>query len=172
MALFARVLGADFDMLPPAVQRLHRAQGLRRYHGEVEVERGHGLLSRILAAATRLPPAGTGPMRVDIQADWEEERWTRRIGGHAMPSRLWETRGLLCERLGLARFGFRLHAQDDAILWRVARASVFGIPLPATWFRDVVARESGQDGRYHFDVRAAMPVIGLLVHYRGWLHVE
>ena len=171
--LFRQVLGtAMFDALPTAIQRLHLQQGTRTYHGEVDVVRGLGLLSRLCAWATRLPPAGTGPITVEIVSDAQREKWTRHVGKHAMASRLWASDGLLCERLGVVTFGFRLEAREDGIAWIVRRVRVFGIvPLPAYWFSRVAARERAEGGRYHFDVRAALPLAGLLVHYRGWLNV-
>jgi hypothetical protein len=170
--LFRRVLGAEFETLPPVVRTLHAASGRRRYYGQVEVVRGANPLARLFAWATRLPPAGKGEVEVEIDISGEEEKWTRHIGGHAMPSRLWERHGLLCEQLGLARFGFRLTAEQGDIVWRVERVTALGLPLPARWFDKVQARESQLEGRYGFDVAAAMPVIGLLVRYRGWLHVD
>jgi len=77
----------------------------------------------------------------------------------------------LCERLGLVTFGFRLHVVDEAIVWRVERVRILGLALPARWFRGVDARESQQAERYWFDVAAVLPLAGLLVRYRGWLHV-
>lgn len=170
--LFRRVLGVEFEALPAAVRTLHAASGHRRYRGQVEVVRGGNPLARLFAWASRLPPAGQGEVEVEIDASGDEEKWTRHIGGHAMPSRLWERDGLLCERLGLARFGFRLAAEQGDIVWRVERVTVLGVPLPARWFVNVRARESELEGRYRFDVAAALPVIGLLVRYRGWLHVD
>ena len=169
--LFQRVLGAEFGTLPLAVGALHAASGPRRYHGQVEVARGGNPLARLFAWATRLPPAGRGEVEVYIDANGEEERWTRHIGGHAMPSRLWERDGLLCEQLGLARFGFRLTVEEGGMVWRVARVTALGLPLPARWFGEVQARESELEGRYCFDVAAALPAVGLLVRYRGWLDV-
>lgn len=169
--LFPKLLGAAFDTLPPRVQALHRRGGVQRLDGEVTVERGSGRLARLCAWATRLPPAGRGPIEVEIVAAPHEERWTRHVAGHAMPSRLWAHQGLLCERLGLVTFGFRLHAQDGAIVWRVARVRALGMPLPARWFAGVVARESQRGVDYCFDVAAALPVAGLLVRYRGTLDV-
>ncbi len=170
--LFAVLLGPAFDALPAPVRALHVAQGLCRYTGTVDVDRGPGLLSRLVAIATRLPPAGSGPLSVDIEATPQQERWTRFIGGRAMPSRLWRDGEVLCERLGLATFGFRLEVEDGALAWRVARVHVFGMPLPTRWFTGVGARESAEDGRYRFDVWASLPVAGRLVHYRGWLDVR
>jgi hypothetical protein len=170
--LFRRVLGAEFETLPPVVRTLHAASGHRRYRGQVEVVRGGNPLARLFAWATRLPPAGQGEVEVEIDASGEEEKWTRHSGGHAMSSRLWERNGLLREQLGLARFGFRLTVEQDGIVWRVERITALGLPLPARWFGNVRARESEFEGRYRFDVAASMPVVGLLVHYRGWLQVN
>lgn len=169
--LFAVLLGPAFDALPGPVRALHVAQGRRRYAGSVDVERGPGLLSRLVAFATHLPPAGSGPLCVEIQASPQQERWIRFIGGRAMPSRLRREGDVLCERLGLATFGFRLEVADDAIAWRVVRVRVFGVSLPSRWFTGVGARESADGERYAFDVWASLPLAGLLVHYRGWLDV-
>lgn len=176
-SLYRQLLGAQFDTLSPCLQALHARVGRHRYHGKVEVERGKGLLSRLCAWATRLPRAGKGPIKVEIQATADCERWTRVFAGRAMRSRLWASDGLLCERLGLVTFGFHLstaassHA-GPAILWRVARVRALGVPLPVRWFKQVHAREYESKGRYHFDIAAALPVAGLLVRYAGRLEVD
>ncbi|HEY0660328.1 MAG TPA: DUF4166 domain-containing protein [Lysobacter sp.] len=169
-SLYRQLLGSRFDALPPRVQALHDHEGRRRYRGKVEVDRGAGLLSRLCAWATRLPRSGHGQIRVEIAATAAGERWSRAFAGHVMRSRLWARDGLLCERLGLVTFGFRLDVEDGAIAWRLERVRALGLPLPAAWFDRVRAREFERDGRYRFDVTAALPWIGLLVHYRGWLH--
>ena len=171
--MFRHLLGADaFDALPIPVQRLHLQQGSRTYRGEVEVVRGRSLLSRLCAWATRLPSAGMGPIAVEIVSDPMRERWTRHVGAHAMSSTLWAGGDLLCERLGLVTFGFRLETREDDIDWVVRRVRVLGLlPLPASWFSQVAAREWADGERYHFDVQAALPLAGPLVHYRGWLSI-
>ena len=166
------LLGPAFATLPELVRALHVAQGRRRYAGEVEVERGSGLLSRLAAFATRLPPAGSGPLCVEIEASPSQEHWTRYIGGRAMPSRLWREGDVLCEQLGVATFGFHLEVVNEAIVWRVVRVGVFGLSLPPRWFTGVGARESADGERYAFDVWASLPLVGLLVHYTGWLDVR
>jgi hypothetical protein len=171
-ALFRRLLGATaFDALPAPLRRLLLRQGEAVYRGEVEIVRGKGVLARACAFATRLPPAGTGPIAVEIEAGDGRERWTRRIGRHAMTSRLWGEGGLLHERLGLVTFAFRLAGAGDDISWTVERVRVLGLPLPARWFGAVRARESAEGERYRFEVAAALPLAGPLVHYRGWLDV-
>mgnify|MGYP001565526471 CR=1 FL=1 len=170
--LFAGLLGSAFGTLAPRVRALHLREGARRYRGEVDVERGRGWLAALCIRATRLPPAGRGPIEVEIVADANGERWTRHICSHAMRSRLWAADGLLRERLGLVTFAFALSAQEGVIEWRVVRVHALGLPLPARWFSAVAARESEEDGRYRFDVQAALPIAGLLVRYRGWLDVD
>jgi hypothetical protein len=110
--LYRQLLAAQFDTLPPTVRALHERSGLRRYHGKVEVERGHGWISRVCAWATRLPRAGKGALRVEIDADEGGERWARVIAGKPMRSRLWARDALLREQLGLVRFAFRLGVED------------------------------------------------------------
>lgn len=170
--IFRELLGPAFELLPSRVRHLHLQAGLAVYSGEVEVERGTGLLSRLCGWATRLPPSGRGPVTVHIDADGSGESWVRHMGGHAMPSRLWAADGLLCERLGLVTFGFRITAEQGCLVWRVVRVRALGLPLPSRMFAGVAARESEEAGRYLFDVSAALPLTGLLVRYRGWLHVD
>lgn len=171
-ALYPLLLGPAFESLAPQVRRIHARSGRHAYHGEVEVRRGAGLLSRLCAWATRLPPASRGAIRVSIDSEAGRETWTRHVGRHAMRSRLWAADGLLNERLGLVRFGFRLQAEDGGVRWRVVRVRALGVPLPSRWFAGVHAHESEHEARYRFEVSASLPLAGLLVAYRGWLHVE
>ena len=171
--LFLMLLGNDADRLPPRVRRLHARDDVRVYRGEAEVRRGEGILARFAGAAASLPPASADThLDVTIEPWRGGERWTRNFGGARMQSRMWGSGGLLRERLGLVTFGFKLGIEDDALVWRVIRVSCLGLPLPAGLFRGVVAREFERDGRYWFDVRAELPLAGLLVHYIGWLDVE
>lgn len=170
--MYRTLLGERMRLLPPCVRELHESTGLRQYRGEVSVVRGRSWLSRLCAWAARLPPQTHGAIEVEIDADADGERWVRRFDGHAMPSRLWVQDGLLCERLGLLRFAFVLEADESAVLWRVHGVRALGIALPKRWFDGVTAMESESGGRYRFDVRAELPVAGLLVQYWGWLDVD
>jgi hypothetical protein len=169
--IYQRLLGPAFATLPRPLRSIHARSGRHRYRGEVEVARGRGALATLCAWTTQLPPNGRGVIEVEIDAADACETWTRRFGGHRMASRLWARDGLLHERLGMLRFGFKLVIEDDVIVWRVERVHALGMRLPRTWFVGVQARESEREGRYCFDVVAALPVVGRLLGYRGWLHV-
>jgi len=174
--LYRQLLSARFDDLPPTVRALHERTGFHRYRGKVEVERGHGVIARLCAWATRLPREGRGMIEVEIDSATQGERWARIVAGRAMRSRLWADDTLLCERLGLVTFAFRLDVAPlgagHAVVWHVAKVRALGVPLPKRWFEGVGAREYERDRRYRFDVFATLPGVGRLVHYRGWLDVD
>src|SRR3546814_1462424 len=91
-----------------------------------------------------------------------------------MRSRLRRDGRMLVERLGPVRFRFALHAQDGELWWRVNGVKLFGVlPLPASLFDGVYCREGEAEGRYTFEVEAALPLCGRLIRYEGWLeHAE
>ena len=167
--LYQRILGADFERLPASLRELHARSGVRRYAGEAEASRGAGRLSRLCGRIAGLPPAHAGAIEVEIDADRHGETWIRRFGHGAMRSRLRERDGLIHERLGPMAFSFALEIVDDGVVWRLRSVRALAVRLPLGWFDGMRAHEFEHDGRYGFDVRAALPGIGLLVHYRGWL---
>ena len=143
---------------------------MRTYAGSCRVERGRSWLARVLAIAARLPAGSpAASLRVTIAPDARGETWTRDFPRHRMRSRLCERAGRLHERLGLATFVFAVRAEGDAIVWDLERVASLGVPLPLSWFRGVSARESVREGRYAFEVSAALPLAGLLVRYDGTL---
>ena len=170
--LFRRLLGDRFDALPGPVRALHD-----RETGAVSIGRGsvRGATSRLirgLAAALGLPaPADDVEVRVEIVPDGAGEVWTRRFGSRTMRSRLGARNGRLIELLGPAAFEFSLTASPLGLDWTLERFCILGLPLPAAWCAGIVAAERADRERYCFDVRASLPGVGLLVHYRGWLHV-
>jgi hypothetical protein len=172
-ALFARILGDAFDQLPRRVRELHACETVRTYRGVANVERGRSWLAQLFSAATSLPRAGHDvASEVTIEPNAESETWTRDFAGHQMRSRLWESHGELSEKLGAATFSFALSIENQELVWRVIGVRIFGLPLSAAWFANVVAREFESDGCYRFDVHAQLPGVGLLIHYHGRLDVS
>jgi hypothetical protein len=170
-SLFRRLAGASYETLPAAVLAMHEGAFPRRFTGRSSVERGRGWLARLLGAISSLPPAAQSmPVSIIITEAREGERWARDFGGHPMVSRMGFDGGLLTERVGPNTFYFELTVADGALVWRLVRVRSLGLPLPVSWFV-VSPRESADAGRYRFDVRVELPVVGLLVHYRGTLDV-
>lgn len=52
---------------------------------------------------------------------------------------------------------------------RMTNWSLAGVPLPMRLAPHTIAREWQQDGAFHFHVALALPVIGDVVSYSGWL---
>lgn len=172
--LFRQLLGASFDALPATIQILH-AGSSRTFTGRCDVERGQGALSRVFARITSLPAAGKDqPITVTISCNECGEVWTRQFSKNYMTSSLSAQGNSLVEWLGPVRFKFKLDydSSRQCIDWRLIRVAAFGIPLPVSWFDKVKAQESSDNGKYCFDVSAALPLIGMLVQYRGWLDVN
>lgn len=172
--VFQQALGAAFFRLPERVRALHSLRGRARYAGRCTIERGRNPVARLCAALAGLPPARQDvPTTVEFTCDPRRERWQRDFGGARMASTLRFKDGLLRERLGPMQFRFALHANNGAIWWNVAGARLFGLlPLPAALFEGVRCREREHAQRYEFMVEAAMPVIGRIIRYEGWLEPE
>jgi uncharacterized protein DUF4166 len=169
--LFQALLGASFYALPPTVRALHGVRGRAVYAGRGTIHRGRNPLGRLCARVAGLPAARADvATTVTFEARPASETWQRDFGGQAMRSRLHRDGRMLVERLGLLRFRFALHVQDDALWWRVGGVRLLGVlPLPAAMFDRVYCREAEHGGRYTFQVEAALPLCGRLIQYEGWL---
>jgi hypothetical protein len=81
-----------------------------------------------------------------------------------------EQDGQLIERFGPLRFHFAIRTDDNGgLAMEIRRWSFFGLPLPFALAPRSPAREWEADGLFHFDVPIDVPLIGLVIHYRGWL---
>jgi hypothetical protein len=170
-ALFPTLLGPAFGALPVAVRAVHDGHSLT-LRGTATVTQGTSLLSRLLAHAASLPPAqDAAPLEVRIDAQPQQEVWTRRYGeAHVMRSALRRHGREFTESLGLATLHFSLHGSERGIAWQLTQVRALGVPLPLRWF-DVQATATAPQGRYRFTVQAALRGIGLIVRYEGELDV-
>ena len=174
LPLYRRLLGDAWTALPGPVRAMHELTGTLTASGLATVERGTGLLSRLVAAVMGFPRAGTAvPVRVDFRREGGREVWRRNFAGKAFVSTQEEGRGrferLLCERFGPFAFGLALVLDQDKLRLVVRRWSAFGLPLPLALAPRGEAFESADDGRFNFHVEIGLPLVGLIVRYRGWL---
>jgi len=170
--LYARVMQQRFDKLPEVVQAMHRVCGDAGASGEATVERGSTMVARMVAAVMGFPRAGTHRLHVAFIERDGVETWTRTFGDRSFTSHLSERDGRLVERFGPLRFHFYLPSDARGLEMRIVGWSCFGVPLPMALAPRSVAREWQEDGRFHFDVPIALPLVGRIVHYRGWLVVD
>ena len=172
-AVYARAIGPAFDTLPAAVRALHETPGRSVWRGEAATQGAAGPLAALVAAVVGFPKAqATCPAEVTIDADGDRSIWRRRIGGHAFASVLSAPRqgGRVSERFGPLSMDLRLIPQDGRLIYRVEGWLLGPIPLPRALAPSTRAHEEvDPDGRFVFDVEISAPLIGRLVHYRGWL---
>ncbi|MBY5673588.1 DUF4166 domain-containing protein [Rhizobium leguminosarum] len=174
--LYRQILGSAWDQLPPAISALH-AGGARVASGRARIERGGGLLARIVAGVIGFPRAGEDvPVTVRFVPDGDREVWTRDFGGTVFRS--WQVEGkgrdrhLLAEVFGPFRVLMAL-VPDGGKLRLVVRGWRFcGIPLPLFLAPGGDTYEEERDGRFHFHVEIGGRLTGLVVRYTGWLVVE
>ncbi|MFG1370913.1 DUF4166 domain-containing protein [Xanthobacter oligotrophicus] len=171
--LFAEALGSDFRLLPSPLIDLHEVVDVRRWHGEAEVTHGPGLFARLVRAVMRFPPAGCAiRVAVTMERRGRGEVWVRDFAGRRFGSRL--TRDAagagICERFGLLSFDIGLAVRDGRLWYPIVSGRLAGVPLPRTLLPTSTSCE-GLDaaGRACFDVAIALPLVGPVVRYRGWL---
>lgn len=168
-SLYSRILGPAFERLPSALKTIHDARRAKRYVGRCDI-RGGGRIARTIARFAGLPIAQTDvPIEVTVNVTDTSEDWLRKFGSQHMQSRLTYRRRRMEERLGPMVLTFDLSAEQERIVWSLYSARLALLPLPVTWLLDCAATESSHDGRYGFDVSAAVRGVGLIVHYQGWL---
>jgi len=168
--LYARIMGADFAALAPAVRALHQVNADLAASGRARVVRGRGLLARAIGRLFSFPPAGEEvPVSVWMREEDGVETWRRDFGGRGFESRLSRRGDLLVERFGAVRFAMALRREPDGLSMPFRRWWIGPLPMPNFLLPRGTAREYEADGRFHFDVPIALPLVGPLVHYKGWL---
>jgi Domain of unknown function (DUF4166)/Saccharopine dehydrogenase NADP binding domain len=167
--VYKRVLGDKFDLLPVAVRKLHLLGGNGGASGKAMVTRGGNPFARLVSWIMRFPPAGEHGLHVSFTESDGIEHWTRDFSGDKFTSHLSEKDGKLTERFGPLRFYFDLPSSSDGLQMVMRRWTAFGIPLPLALAPKSDAREWQEGNDFCFDVSIALPLVGLVVHYRGKL---
>jgi hypothetical protein len=172
LSISRMLLEKEWPFLAVPVRAAHESRPVT-LAGRATVVRGWGLLSRFAAWMSGLPPEQhNGPVRVVMQQSQREgqECWTRYYGSaRPMRTTLRRSRDCLDETVGITTLRFKLSLQGGSIRWTAVRGRTLGMPWPKSWLQGIDAFESHRGNHYYFNVRAALPVIGLLVHYVGEL---
>ncbi|MBY5569608.1 DUF4166 domain-containing protein [Rhizobium leguminosarum] len=176
LPLYRQILGSAWEQMPPALAALH-AGGARVASGRARIERGGGLLARIVAGAIGFPRAGEDvPVTVRFVPDGDQEIWTRDFGGKVFRSIQVEgqdrDRHLLAEVFGPFRVLMALVPDGEKLRLVVRGWRFCGIPLPLFLAPGGDTYEEERDGRFHFHVEIGGRLTGLVVRYTGWLVVE
>ena len=172
--LYRRLLGSAYDTLPPTLQRLHDLDCHLIAEGRAKIERGQGILARLIATAFGFPLAGNDiPVTVDFRRDKACEVWRRGFAGREFSSIQEEGRGgfdrLLRERFGPATFGLALVVEAGRLRLLMRRWTLFGVTMPIALAPECDVHEYEKQGRFHFFVDLGLKWVGPIVRYQGWL---
>ncbi len=174
MTLYERVLGPRYRELPMAVQRFHRLQGRHLLHGRVRTRSPATWLARLLAVCLGTPRRDSeGPIRFELEAHAERERWTRFFPAQTMSSVLSLDQGLVLERLGLSRLSFEIApGAQGQLSMRLVQLKFLGLPCPRRLMPCVTAEEFGEGPDVlRFEISASLPWIGRVAAYSGVLNL-
>ena len=172
VSLYRQVMGSDFELLAPELQAFHSMNGTVRMLGRCSVQGPHTSLGKLLGVIFALPRTTVETsLAFDLSADARQEIWKRHFPNRLMTSRMRVRNGVLVERLGPANLHFELKVDDCKLVMQLKGISFAGIRCPQFLVPSVVAEETASPGKLHFNVAARLPVIGLLVAYKGFLHI-
>lgn len=167
--VYRRVMGEAYQALPQPVRHMHDVFGDAGAQGVATVTRGRSPLAKLVATIMRFPPEGEHRLHVSFEEEGGSERWTRDFNGNAFVSELSQSGRHLVERFGPMRFYFDLPSDETGLTMIMRKWSVWRVPMPLLLAPKSVAREWAEGEDFWFDVPIALPLIGDVVHYRGWL---
>jgi hypothetical protein len=170
--LFALAMHRDFAKLPEPIRVVHTRTLCNRASGRCDVDHSRNPLALLVSALFRLPRKGRDlPLAVKFIARGGDETWERNFGGRIMRSHLSRALipGEIRERFGPFTFTIQLRWDGTRLHYEMVKGKLLGIRLPRALLPQTRAFEQVEDGRFRFDVRLGLPLVGLLAHYRGWL---
>lgn len=172
-SLYGQILGERFAHLPQPLAVLHSQQAVKVFRGEVRVDGGVNFFARLLADSFGFPRPGrrqTFELRITTQPDGSEI-WQRCVGDGQWCTRQSCYRGKLLEQFGALKATMSVPSDGSGLSFQVERLTLFGVPFPASLSPKISSVETvvGVPGRLAIDVDIVAPMIGRLVHYRGWM---
>jgi hypothetical protein len=172
---FERLLGPELERLPAPVRRIHSLREPLATLGRAEITAANGFLARTICWFAGLPRPGRDVDVSVVFAPTKEgrEHWHRTFADRRYASTMefgtGRDAGLLIEHFGLFDLRFQLRVAPEGLIWSLIGWRFLRIPLPRWSLPRIACVESGDGERYSFDIDVTFPVIGWLMHYRGWL---
>lgn len=175
--VFEQALAERWVLLPPVTQAIHRPDPALLLHGSADVDGSETRAGQLIARLMGFPETARGaPLRVVIETNPDgSENWARVYPDRTMRSVMAgpdPTTGTVEERFGRLGIRLRLDANEAGLTLTPVSARWRNILLPQWLLPRIAATERADGDRHLFDVSVAMPLVGRLVHYRGWLTVR
>ena len=171
---YEQILDAPFDALPEQIKALHTGTQTRTWAGQAQVIRGDGVLARLICHIIGFPAEGRNvPVTVVLVQNKGGETWTRTFDTKTFSSfqELGTGRNahLLIERFGVIKIALAMVLDGDRLYFVPRKWWWLCLPLPKFLLPRGQSFETEADGRFQFDVQISLPLVGLIVSYRGGL---
>lgn len=176
-SLYQKVLEDAYRKLPEQVQRLHNNTDKSVWRGTANIKRGNNIISRLISKFVGFPEAGKNiPVVVNFSTNYGTEKWHRTFGDKSFYSYQFMGTGrntnLICEKFGPLIFAMAVVVKDSKLHLIQRRWTFLGMPMPKFLLPEGDVYEHVVDGNFAFNVEVRLPIIGLLVHYKGTLRPE
>ncbi len=173
---FMIALGEDFARLPSINQAIHITDPTKLLSGEVTIQGAENLAARFIASLFRMPRScSESALSTTIELNEDgAETWARYFPDRCMQSRMHNPdpdNQTIDECFGLFCFTLKLDADEQGLNMFLESGKLLGITLPPFFLPKIVATERADGDKHLFDVSIALPLIGRLVHYSGWLRI-
>ena len=174
LPIYERILGEAYFRLARPLQKFHSRSSAFAMKGKADVVRDRSLASKLVGRLIGFPEPGQNvDVEVTIDIDGQVETWTRKFERRVFQSRQKLGRGrydgLIVESFGPIGFGIAVTENDGRLGLALRGWDILGLPMPRWAMPDGQAFEHGADGRFNFEVEIKLPVVGLIVGYKGWL---
>ncbi len=168
--LYQALLGSGWPRLAAVTHRLHSPDPVVLFEGRVTITRGRNPFAGFIAAILGLPKAGDDmPALVRVSRVDGGELWERWYDGRHFATRQGRSAGQLTEEFGPFSLFFELQCDDDRLVFEQVGAKLWSLVLPPALWPRIRAREGAQGPTHIFNVALSLPLIGLVVAYRGRL---
>jgi hypothetical protein len=167
-SLYRRLLGPDFERLPPALRAFHDSAGGGSGAGVFRVRRSTRPVARVAARALRLPPEGDHVLvTLRVAVENGRELWERTFTTHRLRTRQWLEGGRLLERVGAATLAFDVTADERGMQFRSVDFRWLGVPVPRGLAITVDADVRGFEAHWEVTVVVRAPRVGIITSYEG-----
>ena len=172
LPLYRRVMGEEFDRLPPVLRQFHGSLTDRRASGTVRVSRGGGALGRRFGGLVGLPESDESvPIRLEVRAEGRKERWVRWFGDdEGTETRQWEDDGLLVDEAFPFRFRFELITDGNSLEFRQRDVRLLALlPFPDIVSPHIHAKMTARDDGWDIRISVRVPLFGRVIEYDGFV---
>ena len=173
-SIYEEILGEAYGRLDKPLQDFHRESVSFSMQGKADITNGKGPLAWLVRSVFGFPAAHQGcRLKVNIGITQKGEGWERHFNGKRMYSfqELGRGRdaGLIVERFGAVSVGLAV-VENAGHLELIPRSWKFlGLPMPKFLLPSGRIFEHGTNGQLNFNVEIALPLVGQVVTYKGWL---